>query len=117
LFGNPFRPHSARPFPPHVVGGLAKSCYAAFPEVSGEFLILADALDDLGEHVTAAHCRESLHVKGHGLEWIRFKKEQQPSHFSARPCRDTFPELLPPPPLRGGEKTLLLPLSASGRGQ
>src|SRR5262249_22614547 len=74
VFGNPFRPPSPRTFPSHVVG-LAESCYAALPEVTDQFLILADALDDLGEIVAAAHCRESLHVKGcHLLDWILNKE-------------------------------------------
>ena len=63
VVGNPFRPLPPRDFPPHVVG-LAGSCYAAFPAVSGDYLVLADALDDLGEERAAAHCREPMHVKG-----------------------------------------------------
>jgi len=70
IIGNPFRLLPSRTFPPHVVG-LAESCSAAFPAVSGDFLVLADALDDLGEERAAAHCREPLHVKGcHTLDWI-----------------------------------------------
>jgi hypothetical protein len=72
--GNPFRPFPARTFPPHVLG-LAQDCYAAFPEVSDHFLILADALAELGEDRAAAHCREVVHVKGcHVLDWILGKK-------------------------------------------
>ena len=70
IFGNPFRPASPRPFPSHVVG-LAEACYAAFPEVSDQFLILADALIELGEETAATHCRELLHAKGcHVVDWV-----------------------------------------------
>jgi len=70
IVGNPFRPLPPRAFPPHVLG-LAGACYAAFPAVSDQFLILADALDDLGEGRAAAHCREPLHVRGcHVLDWV-----------------------------------------------
>jgi hypothetical protein len=63
VVGNPFRVLLPRPFPVHVVG-LAESCYAAFPAVSTDYAILADALEDLGESKAASHCRESLHVLG-----------------------------------------------------
>jgi hypothetical protein len=63
IFGNVFRPPQPRTFPKHVLG-LARSCYAAFPEVRDEFLILADALEEAGETTAAAHCREKVHVKG-----------------------------------------------------
>lgn len=70
IFGTPFRPLPPHRFPIHVVG-LAEACYAAFPEVSGDFPILADALDELGEGQAAAHCREPLHAKGcHVLDLI-----------------------------------------------
>jgi hypothetical protein len=70
IFGNPFQPPPPRTFPAHVVG-LAEVCNAAFPEVSDDFLILADALEELGEEGAAVHCREKLHVKGcHVLDWI-----------------------------------------------
>jgi hypothetical protein len=70
VFGNPHRPLPARRFPAHVVG-LAEACYGAFPAVSGDFLILSDALDELGEEQAAAHCREPLHVRGcHVLDWV-----------------------------------------------
>ncbi len=70
VIGNPFHPLQPRSFPAHVIG-LAQSCCAAFPTVSDEFLILADALEELGENTAAAHCREKLHVKGcHLLDWI-----------------------------------------------
>jgi hypothetical protein len=70
LFGNPWRPLQARTFPAHVVG-LARSIYAAFPEVSPEHAILADALEELGEANAAAHCRTELHAKGcFVLDWI-----------------------------------------------
>src|SRR5205807_1892065 len=70
VVGNPFQRLPGRSFPAHVVG-LAEASYDAFPKVIDEFLILADALDDLGEGAAAAHCREELHVKGcHVLDWI-----------------------------------------------
>jgi hypothetical protein len=70
IFGNSFRPLRPRTFPAHVVG-LAQECYEAFPEVSDRFLILADALDDLGEAQAAEHCRRGGHVKGcHVLDRI-----------------------------------------------
>jgi hypothetical protein len=74
VFGNPFRPLLSRDFPAHVVE-LARECYAAFPKVSNRFLILADALADLGEEQAAEHCRQAEHVKGcHVLDWIRGRK-------------------------------------------
>ncbi len=74
IFGNPFWPLQARAFPAHILG-LAEACYADFPSVSQQVLILADALEDLGEESAAAHCREPNHVKGcHVLDWI-LKKE------------------------------------------
>jgi hypothetical protein len=70
IFGNSFRPLRPRAFPAHVVG-LAQECYEAFPELSDRYLILADALDDLGEGQAAQHCRRGGHVKGcHVLDWI-----------------------------------------------
>jgi len=70
LFGNPFRPFPSRLFPTHGKS-LARSCYDAFPTVSPDYLVLADALADLGEDQAAAHCREPLHGKGcHVLDWI-----------------------------------------------
>jgi len=70
IVGNPFRPLPARPFPPHLVG-LAETCESPCPAFSADFLILADALDELGEEQPAAHCRELRHVKGcHVLDWI-----------------------------------------------
>jgi hypothetical protein len=70
IFGNPFRPLTPRAFPAHVVG-LARDCYDAFPAESERFLILADALDDLGEGQAAEHCRRGGHVKGcFVLDWI-----------------------------------------------
>jgi hypothetical protein len=74
IFGNPFRPLGRRAFPADVVG-LARECYAAFPAVSDRFLILADALDDLGEEQAAEHCRQREHAKGcHVLDWILERK-------------------------------------------
>jgi hypothetical protein len=70
LYGNPFRPLLPRPFPSHVVG-LARACHDAFPEVSPEYLVLADALSDLGEDVAADHCREATHAKGcYLVDWV-----------------------------------------------
>jgi hypothetical protein len=63
LFGDPFRPWGTRDFPAHVIG-LARVCYDAFPEVSDQYLILADALAELGEEAAATHCRETMHAKG-----------------------------------------------------
>jgi hypothetical protein len=70
IVGNPFRPPPRRSFPAHVVG-LAEAVYAAFPAVSEQYRILADALQDLGEEQAAAHCREPLHVRGcHVVDWV-----------------------------------------------
>jgi hypothetical protein len=70
LFGNPFHPLSSRTFPAHVLG-LAQACYAAFPEVSDQYLILADVLAELGEEAAAAHCREQMHMKVcHIVDWV-----------------------------------------------
>src|SRR5262249_47058112 len=63
IVGNPFRPLPRRSLPPHVVG-LADAIHASFPAVSEQYLILADALQELGEEQAAAHCREQRHVKG-----------------------------------------------------
>jgi hypothetical protein len=44
---------------------------AAFPSVSEDYLVLADALADLGEERAAAHCHNAMHAKGwHILHWI-----------------------------------------------
>jgi hypothetical protein len=70
IAGNPFRPLQPRAWPAHVAG-LAASCDAALPQVSEQFLVLADALEDLGEAEAAAHCRQALHVRGcHVLGWV-----------------------------------------------
>jgi hypothetical protein len=70
IIGNPFRPLAQRPFPAHIVC-LARSCYATFPEVNDDYLILADALEEIGETDAASHCREKVHVKGcHVLDWL-----------------------------------------------
>jgi hypothetical protein len=70
LVGNPWRPLPSRAFPAHVVG-LARSIYDAFPAASPEYVILADALEELGEAEAAAHYRLGLHAKGcHVLDWI-----------------------------------------------
>jgi hypothetical protein len=74
IFGNPFRPLRQRAFPAHVVA-LARECYDAFPAVSDRFLILGDALADLGEEQAAEHCRQGEHAKGcHVLDWILGRK-------------------------------------------
>jgi hypothetical protein len=74
LFGDPFRPLPSRSLPVHVQG-LAQSINAAFPTVSEDFAILADALEELGEAEAAAHCRQELHAKGcHVMDWITGKK-------------------------------------------
>jgi hypothetical protein len=74
VFGNPFRPVSERSFPPHVVG-LAQAVYAAFPDVSPDYAILADALEELGEAEAAAHCRQGFHARGcHVLDWCLNKE-------------------------------------------
>jgi hypothetical protein len=70
IVGNPFRPMTKGPFPGHLVG-LALTCYKGFPQVVPDFGVLADALDDWGEDQAAAHCRETMHVKGcYVLDWI-----------------------------------------------
>ncbi len=74
IFGNPFQPLPSRSFPKHVIG-LAQACYDAFPEINSDYLVLADALSDLGEEQAAAHCREKRHARGcHVLDWILGKK-------------------------------------------
>src|SRR5262249_45353425 len=74
LFGNPFRPPAARPFPAHVAG-LAQTIYDSFPAVSEDYAILADALEELSEAEAAAHCRQELHARGcHVIDWITGKK-------------------------------------------
>jgi hypothetical protein len=72
VFGNPFRPLAGRDFPAHVVG-LAQACYDALSLSAGgdDFLVLADALAELGEENASTHCREGGHVKGcHVLDWV-----------------------------------------------
>jgi len=74
LVGSPLCPPASRPFPPRV-RGLAGACYAAFPEVRSDFLILADALEDLGEGEAADHCRQPSHARGcHIIDWILGKE-------------------------------------------
>jgi hypothetical protein len=74
VFGNPYRSLPARTPPTHVVG-LARSCSENLPAVSPDFLILADALDDLGEAEAAGHCRLPAHAKGcHVLDWVLGKE-------------------------------------------
>ncbi|HYT89439.1 MAG TPA: hypothetical protein VEL76_12100 [Gemmataceae bacterium] len=74
IVSNPWRPRPRRSFPDHILG-LAENCYAAFPEISDEYLILADALDELGEVQAAEHCRQGQHARGcHILDWILRKK-------------------------------------------
>lgn len=67
IVGNPFRPLRPRAFAPEVVE-LARAIHegdrALFP-------LLADALDDLGEHDAAEHCRTAKHLRGcHVLDWV-----------------------------------------------
>jgi hypothetical protein len=70
VFGNPFQPLAPRSFPAHVEA-LAQSCYDAFPAVSGDYAVLADALEELGEEWAAQHCREARHYRGcHVLDWL-----------------------------------------------
>jgi hypothetical protein len=74
LFGNPFRPLLRRSLPPHVLG-LAQSIYAAFPAVSPDHAILADALEELGETEAAMHCRQGFHARGcHVIDWCLDKE-------------------------------------------
>jgi hypothetical protein len=66
----PFRRRSAHAFPAHLVG-LAWECYEAFPPVAPQYVLLADALDDLDEPALAEHCRQPLHARGcHVLDGI-----------------------------------------------
>jgi hypothetical protein len=61
---------TTRSFPAHVTG-LARSVYAAFPAVSEDYAVLANALEELGEAEAAAHCRTELHAKGCWVvDWI-----------------------------------------------
>lgn len=70
IYGNPFQPFKVRRFAKHLLG-LAQSRYAAFPEISDDFQILADALEEVGEEVAASHCREKHHAKGcHVIDWL-----------------------------------------------
>jgi hypothetical protein len=70
LFGNPWRPLPARTFPAHIVG-LARSLYVAFPAVSEDYAVVADALEELGEADAAVHCRTELHARGcFVLDWV-----------------------------------------------
>jgi hypothetical protein len=64
---NPLAP---REFPAHI-SGLAKAISSSFPTVSDQYLILADALEELGEENAAAHCRKEIHSEGCSvLKWI-----------------------------------------------
>jgi hypothetical protein len=79
LFGNPFRPLPRRTFPTHVVG-LAEAIYAAFPAVSEDYAILADALEELGEAGAAAHCRQDSHARScYVVDWITGKEAGRPA--------------------------------------
>jgi hypothetical protein len=67
VVGNPFVPLSPRRFPEAVVA-LARACYEGDNAV---YPILADALDEAGEALAAAHCRMPGHVKGcHVVDWV-----------------------------------------------
>jgi hypothetical protein len=67
VVGNPFRPLKPRHFEPELVE-LARAIY------DGDHLLyplLADALDDLGEHEAATHCRTGKHLRGcHVVDWV-----------------------------------------------
>lgn len=68
IFGNPFRPPVRRRFPSDA-RSIAQACYDGHAEA---YLVLADALDDLGEPGAAAHCRSGAHAKGcHVVDWVR----------------------------------------------
>jgi hypothetical protein len=70
IVGNPFRRKKRRRFPAHITG-LVESISAAFPAVSPEYAILGDALEEMGEADTAAHCRTELHARGcHVVDWV-----------------------------------------------
>jgi hypothetical protein len=79
VVGNPFRPLPARTFQGHVVA-LARTICAAFPDVAAvadEYLVLADALEELGEDLAADHCRQPEHARGcHVLD--RIEPPQRP---------------------------------------
>jgi hypothetical protein len=65
--------HRRQPLPP--AHSPARECYGAFPAVSDAFLVLADALADLGEEQAGEHCRLGGHVKGcHVLDWVLGKR-------------------------------------------
>lgn len=68
-------PPPARAFPPHVEA-LARACYDALPSAGGEYLVLADALEEAGEADAAAHCREGPHARGCCvLDWVLGRAE------------------------------------------
>jgi hypothetical protein len=50
---------------------LAQTIYTAFPTVSDDYAVLADALTDLGEEQAATHCRQATHARGcHAIDWV-----------------------------------------------
>ncbi len=74
VLGNPFRPLPPRALRP-VIGELAAACYARFPEVDASYAVLGDALEESGEAVAAAHCRELVHARGcHVIDWALGKR-------------------------------------------
>lgn len=67
VFGSPFRPAKRRKWPREVTS-LASACEQG--DIAA-WLVLADALDDLGEDAAAEHCRRPVHVKGcHVVDWV-----------------------------------------------
>ncbi len=67
VLGNPWRPLTPRDFPAPI-RGLAEEIYAGNP---GLFPLLADHLEDVGEHEAAAHSRQGGHVRScHVLAWV-----------------------------------------------
>lgn len=67
IVGNPFRPLPARAFDRELVG-LARAIHEGD---HGLYPLLADALEEMGEHKAAAHCRTGKHLKGcHVVDWV-----------------------------------------------
>ena len=67
IVGNPFRPLRPRHFEPELVE-LARAIHEGDAAL---YQLLADALDDLGEHEAASHCRTAKHLRGcHVVDWV-----------------------------------------------
>ena len=67
IVGNPFRPLKPRTFAPEIVE-LAKAIHEGDAAL---YPLLADALDDVGEHEAATHCRTGKHLRGcHVVDWV-----------------------------------------------